>query len=155
MSEPFDDLRQFDEELREVERRVEQRIDPGAAGLVTSITVLVLIGAFLLPWVGPVAGWEVLAGAPSLGVLPRLFTFTALGFGVFGSALALSTRLWALAWVCAVGCGISVVTGVWAIWSRQVTLPEGGIGPGIGLVMATLAVVVLTGAWSRIALARR
>ncbi|MFC5994914.1 hypothetical protein ACFQE5_11905 [Pseudonocardia hispaniensis] len=155
MTGSFDDLSRLDEELRDVERRVRHRIDPGAAGLVTSVAVLVLIGAFLLPWVGSVAGWEVLAGAPSLGSLPRLFTFTALGFGVFGSALALSTRLWALAWVCAVGCGISVVTGVWAIWSRQVTIPEGGTGPGIGLILATLAVVVLAGSWSRIALARR
>jgi hypothetical protein len=102
-----------------------------------------------------VPGWQVLAGlAPDLGVLPRLFTFTALGFGVVGSALALATRRWGLAWVCAVGCGFTVVDGVWAIWSRQTVVPDGGSGPGIGLVLAVVTMLVLAVSWVRIALRR-
>ena len=72
-------------------------------------------------------------------------------FGVLGSAVALAGRRWAAAWTCAVGCGFSVVSGVWAIWSRQVNVPHGGTGPGIGLVLAVIAMVVLTGSWVKIA----
>ena len=74
-----------------------------------------------------------------------------MGFGVLGSAVALATRQWALAFACAIGCGFSVVNGVWAIWSRQVNVPHGGSGPGIGLVVAVLAMVVLAACWVRIA----
>jgi hypothetical protein len=52
----------------------------------------------MLPWSGSAQGWTVLAGVESIGPLPRLFTFTAMGFGVFGSTLALATRWWGLAW---------------------------------------------------------
>ena len=60
----------------------------------------------------------------------------------------------ALAWLAAVGCGFSVVTGVWAIWSRQVGVPAGGTGPGFGMVLAVLAVLVLAVCWVRIAMRR-
>jgi hypothetical protein len=73
---------------------------------------------------------------------------------VLGSVLALATRWWALAWVCAVGCGFSVVDGVWAIWSRQIGVPTGDAGAGPGLVVAVLAVLVLAVSWVRIALRR-
>jgi hypothetical protein len=113
--------------------------------------MLVLIAALVLPWTGSAQGWQVLAGIVSLGLLPPLFAFTSLGFGLVASAFALATRWWGLAWLTAVGCGFSVVTGVWAIWSRQVAVTAGATGPGPGLVVAVLAVVVLTGSWVRIA----
>ncbi len=56
--------------------------------------------------------------------------------------------------MCAVGCGFSVITGVWAIWSRQVGVPNGGTGAGIGLVVAALAVLALAVCWVRIAIRR-
>lgn len=147
--------RDLDPELADIARGIERRTDPGSTALTVSVAVLVLLASLALPYTGPVAGWEVLAGlAPDLGVLPRLFTFTALGFGVVGSALALAMRWWALAWVCAVGCGFSVVDGVWAIWSRQTVVLDGGTGPGFGLVLALLAVLVLAASWVRIALRR-
>jgi hypothetical protein len=118
--------------------------------LVLAVAVLLLVGALMLPWTGGVPGWQVLAGVANLGALPRLFTFTSIGFGLLGSAVALATRLWAASFVCAVGSGFSVVNGVWAIWSRQVNVPQGGSGPGIGLVVAVLAMVVLAGCWVRI-----
>jgi hypothetical protein len=114
------------------------------------VAVLVLVGALMLPWTGGVPGWQVLAGVANFGALPRLFTFTAIGFGLLGSAVALATRLWAASFVCAVGSGFSVVNGVWAIWSRQVNVPHGGSGPGIGLVLAVLAMVALTACWVRV-----
>lgn len=144
-----------DAEFAGMTRRMERRTDPGSTALTVAVGVLVLLGSLALPWTGSTAGWEVLAGLdPELGLLPRLFAFTALGFGVVGSALALSTRWWALAWVCAVGCGFSVVDGVWAIWSRQTGVPDGGTGPGFGLVLAVLTVLVLAASWVRIALRR-
>lgn len=146
-----DDLASLEAELADVERRVVRQVDPGVIALPITVAVLVVLGSVMLPWTGDVAGWQVLAGVENVGVLPRLFTGTAIGFGVLGSAVALASRLWAAAFVCAVGCGFSVVNGVWAIWSRQVNVPFGGTGPGIGLVLAVFAVIVLTACWVRIA----
>jgi hypothetical protein len=67
----------------------------------------------------------------------------------------LTTRYWALAWISAVGCGISLVNGVWAVWSRQTGVPEGVEGPGPGLILAVVGVALLTFTWARISLQRR
>jgi hypothetical protein len=149
-----EELAALDAELAGVSRRVERRIEPGATALVVSVAGLLLLGALILPWTGSVLGWEVLAGQEDLGLFPRLFAFTSLGFGLVASSFALATRWWWLAWLCAVGCGISVVTGVWAIWSRQVGVPGGGTPAGVGLVLAELGVLVLAASWVRIALRR-
>ena len=45
---------------------------------------------------------------------------------------------------CAVGCGFTVVCGVWAIWSRQVNVPQAAPARGLGLVLAVIAMVMLT-----------
>jgi hypothetical protein len=145
-----DDLASLEAELAEAERRVVRRIDPGVVALPVAVAVLVVLVGLMLPWTARVPGWQVLAGVANLGALPRLFTFTAMGFGVLGSAVGLASRQWAVAFVCAIGCGFSVVNGVWAIWSRQVNVPQGGTGPGIGLVLAVLAMVVLAACWVRI-----
>jgi hypothetical protein len=146
---------EFEAELRRAGLRPGRRVvDPGPAGLVITIAMLALVVGLMLPWTGSVLGWEILAGLASLGLLPPLFVGTSLGFGLLCSALALSTRWWALAWLAAVGCGISVVTGVWAIWSRQVAVVAGATGPGIGMVLTVLAVVVLAGSWARLAMRR-
>jgi hypothetical protein len=149
-----DELAALDAELRRAERRAEHRVDPGPSALVVSVAMLVLIGSLMLPWTGSVRGWEVLAGLAPLGLLPPLFAGTSLAFGLVCSALALALRWFGLVWLAAVGCGISVVTGVWAIWSRQVAVPAGATGAGIGLVLAVLAVLVLAGTWARIATRR-
>jgi hypothetical protein len=146
-----DELAALDEELTRPARRGERRTDPGPTALVVAVAMLVLIGGLILPWTGSALGWQVLAGVVSLGLLPPLFAFTSLGFGLVVSALALATRWWGLAWLAAVGCGFSVVTGVWAIWSRQVAVTAGATGPGVGLVVAVLAVLVLAVSWVRIA----
>jgi hypothetical protein len=146
-----DELAALDEELTRPARRGERRIDPGATAVVVSVGMLGLIVGLVLPWTGPTLGWQVLAGVVSLGVLPPLFAFTSLGFGLVVSALALATRWWGLAWLAAIGCGFSVVTGIWAIWSRQVAVTAGATGPGIGLVVAVVSVLVLAVSWVRIA----
>ena len=86
-------------------------------------------------------------------MLLRFFAVTAVALGVLGSVTALLSRLWALGWACALGCGFSVVTGVWAVWSRQ-TAPSGAPGPGVGLVLALVAMLVLTVLWVRIVWSR-
>jgi hypothetical protein len=145
-----DELAELDAELE----RASRQTDPGATALVVSVAMLVLIVGLVLPWTGSTLGWEVLAGVATLGLLPPLFAVTSLGFGLVGSALALATRWWGLAWLCAVGCGFSVVTGVWAIWSRQVAVPAGAPGPGLGLVLSVIAVLVLAVSWVRVATRR-
>jgi hypothetical protein len=46
-----------------------------------------------------------------------------------------------------------VVNGLWAVWSRQ-TAPHGAPGPGIGLVLAVLAMALLALMWVRLAWSR-
>jgi len=147
------------EELAALDREVERqarglpKLEPGAGGLAVAVGVLVLLIAFALPWVGPHGGWQILSGASGLGLLPRLFTITAVLFGVVGSGAALTTRLWPIGWACALGCGFSVVNGLWAIWSRQ-TAQDGGPGPGPGLLLAVVSLVFLTTMWVRLAWSR-
>lgn len=143
------------EEIDEVEREVARRIDPGARGFVLAVLAFVLIVAQLLPWVQDSAGWQVLLYGDD-GALPRLFAATSVGFGVGASALALITRRWWLAWVCAVGACIASVDGLLAVWSLQSSpAPDTpGVGPGIGLILALLATIVLAVNWLRVAFSR-
>jgi len=147
-----DELVSLEAELADLERRVRSRVEPGSATTGVLVGILLLIASVGLPWTGDTAGWEVIAGRASLGALPPLFALTAFGFGVVGSVVALVVRRWGVAWMCAVGCGFSVLGGVWAIWSRQITVPHGGEAAGFGLVLALVGVVVLTFGWVRIVL---
>lgn len=149
-----DDLSPLEAELADVERAVQRRVEPGALASGVVVGILMLVASLSLPWTGSIRGFEVLLGQAELGVLPVLFVGTSFGFGVVGSIAALATRWWGLAWMCAVGSGFSIVTGVWAIWSRQVTVLHGGDPAGFGLVLAVLGMVVLTFSWVRIALSR-
>lgn len=135
-------------------RVISRRVDPGLGSVVVASAMLLLLVAALLPWIGTASGFEVLrgSGAVAVGVLPRLFAVVGLGFGVVLSALALLTRRWALVLACALGCGYSVLDGMWAIWSSRTSE---GPGPGFGLVLAELALVVLTVVWVRLAGSRR
>ena len=146
-----EELAELDAELSGVPRAAERRVDPGPLAVGVSGGVLLLVVGLVLPWTGSVPGWEVLAGGAWVGALPRLFAFVTVGIGVLGSALALTLRWWALAWVCAVGSGIGTVLGVLAVWSRQTGVPQGGTGPAIGLVLAVLGTVLLVACWARIA----
>jgi hypothetical protein len=67
--------------------------------------------------------------------------------------LSLLTRRWALAWIALAGSTVSSLLGLLAVWSRQ-TAPEPYPGPGIGLVVAWLAVVVVAFNWARAVWAR-
>src|SRR3982074_3728070 len=81
-----EELAALDAELPGIGRRVQRQIDPGPAALGVSIAILVLIVALILPWTGPVRGWEVLAGIePRLGRAPRLVHFRSPGWRGWGA----------------------------------------------------------------------
>lgn len=129
------------------------RIDPGPAAMVVALGVMVVLLGHALPWTGSASGWNVLLGSGQLGMLPRVFAVTSLLFGVAGSTAAILTRLWAIGWACALGCGFSVVNGLWAVWSRQ-TAPAGAPGPGFGLILVLLGMAFLALMWVRLAWSR-
>ncbi|WP_370375160.1 hypothetical protein [Mycolicibacterium sp. CR10] len=151
----FDD---FKGDLEAAERRVAREIDPGVRALTIAIFVFVLLVTLVLPHTGGARGLDVLVGtdtAISKGIaLPsRVFAWLALVFGVGFSILALLTRRWALAWIALAGSTVSSFLGLLAVWSRQ-TAPDSYPGPGIGLILAWLAVVMLAYNWARVVLAR-
>lgn len=141
------------EELGRTERAVMTELDPGARAMVVAGLVLVLLVTFALPHTGSAAGFDVLSGsdaavAESIALPSRIFVVLVLTFGVVMSVLALVTRMWALAWAALAGCAVSSVFGMLSIWSRQ-TVPDNvqGAGPGIGLIIAWIAVMALTFHW--------
>ncbi len=145
-------------EIEAAERRVARGIDPGPRAFFVSILVFVLLGSFILPHTGDVRGWDVLfgshgAGAAAVALPSRVFAWLALVFGVGFSMLALVTRRWALAWVALAGTAIAGVAGMLAIWSRQ-TVSTGHPGPGWGLIVAWLTVLVLIYHWARVVWSR-
>ena len=91
--------------------------------------------------------------ASGIALPSRVFGWLALVFGVGFSMLALLTRRWALAWIALAGSTVASFTGLLAVWSRQ-TAPAPHPGPGIGLIIAWIAVIVLTFHWARVVWAR-
>lgn len=151
----FDALRA---EIEAAERRVAREFDPGARALVVAILVFVLLGSFILPHTGSVRGWDVLfsghgAEAAALSLPSKVFCWLALVFGVGFSMLALLTRRWALAWIALAGSSLASGTGLLAVWSRQ-TVAAGHPGPGVGLFVAWIAVILLTFHWARVVWSR-
>ncbi len=142
-------------EIDAVERTAARRIDPGSGALTISIAVLALLVSLVLPWVGEHTGLQVVLGESAV-FLPRLFSFFALGIGVLGSGVTLAVRRWGLAWVCALGLFAGSVTGVLSIWTQQTTTSNKtiGPGPGIGLIIAVIAVIFLLVKWVKIAASR-
>ncbi len=82
-----------------------------------------------------------------------MFAWLALVFGVGFSMLALITRRWALAWIALAGSALASGTGLLAVWSRQ-TVAAGHPGPGIGLFVAWITVMLLTFHWARVVWSR-
>jgi hypothetical protein len=152
------DFEAYRADIEAAERRVAGEIDPGGRGLVVAICVFVLLGAFLLPHTGSVRGWDVLfpgsgTDRAMLTLPSRLFMWLALVFGVGFSLLALVTRRWTVAWVALAGSAIASAVGLLAVWSRQ-TAVQGHPGPGIGLILAWITLIVLTFHWARVVWSR-
>jgi hypothetical protein len=149
---------EFIGDIEAAERRVAREIDPGARALVIAIAVFVLLLTFVLPHTGDTKGWDVLVGDEAairngIALPSRVFIWLALVFGVGFSMLALLTRRWGLAWIALAGSTVASFTGLLAVWSRQ-TAPAHHPGPGIGLIIAWLTVIVLAVTWARAVWAR-
>ncbi|GLY66287.1 Rv2732c family membrane protein [Amycolatopsis taiwanensis] len=148
------DLTRLAADVDEVVSKAARTVDIGRRGFVISVLVFVLLVGQLLPWVGPHTGWQVLFGQG--GAVPQLFATTSSVFGVGASVLALSTRRWWLTWVCAMGGWFASVDGLLAVWSQQSSSATNtpGTGPGIGLIIALIATIVLAANWMRTAWSR-
>jgi hypothetical protein len=148
------DFEAFKNDIDAAERRVAREIEPGARALVVAILIFVLLASFLLPHAGDARGFDALIGGPAaakaaIGMPSRVFTWITLVFSVGFSTLALLTSRWALAWVALAGSAVASVEGMFAVWSRQ-TAGAGHPGPGIGLIVAWIAVILLTFHWARV-----
>jgi hypothetical protein len=159
MSQPAEEPKEMAalrHEIDEVERRTARTVEFGPRAITIAVTVFVLIVGHVLPWMGGANGLEVLFGEHDAvgraSMVPRLFAVTSAGFGIFASTLALTTRRWWLAWVCALGGWFASVDGVLAIWSRQSI--AGHTGPGIGLIIAEVAMIAIAIQWFRTAWSR-
>jgi hypothetical protein len=156
MSEPVPNNGEFEafkKDIDAVERHVASEIEPGARALVVAILVFVLLVSFALPHAGDAKGWDALVGGPAaaqvaVSLPSRVFTWLALVFSVGFSMLALMTRRWVLAWVALAGSGLASAAGMLAVWSRQTA--AGHPGPGIGLIIAWVVVILLTFHWARV-----
>lgn len=155
------DFEQFRADLEAVERKIAGEIDPGMRAMVVAGSVFVLLLSLVLPHAGKTRGFDVLlydtvAQADHIGLPSRVFVWFVVIFGIGFSVLALITRRWLLAWIAVAGSAVGSVFGVLSIWHRQ-TPGLGnyhGAGPGIGLILATLAIIVLTFHWVRVVWAR-
>ncbi|MFI6866907.1 hypothetical protein [Nocardia sp. NPDC050406] len=155
------DFEQFRSELEAVERKIAGEIDPGVRAMVVAGAVFVLLLSLVLPHAGDARGFDVLlydaaAQNEHIGLPSRLFEWFVVVFGIGFSLAALVTRRWALAWIAVAGTAVSCVFGVFSIWHRQ-TPGLGnyqGAGPGIGLILATIAAIVLTFHWVRVVWSR-
>jgi len=147
-------------EVDAAERRVTGSVEPGLRGVVIAAGVLVVILAMILPHAGAANGWDVLAydaeAKAEAVILPmRLFAGGCVLFGIALSAAAVLIRRWVFAWVACLGCGLTSLLGLLAVWSRQTLLVgHPGGGPGAGLFLAWLAMIVLTYQWIRLVWSR-
>lgn len=148
----------YKDDIEAAERRVAAEIDPGVRAVVVAVLVFVVALSFVLPHMGATRGLDVLAGdqtAINDGVaLPsRVFVWLVLVFGVGFSILALLTRRWVLAWIALAGTAVACPAGMLAVWSRQ-TAAHGHPGPGIGLIIGWIAVILLAFNWARVVWSR-
>ncbi|TNC23991.1 Rv2732c family membrane protein [Amycolatopsis alkalitolerans] len=148
------DVEKLAEDVDAIGHRVAKTVELGRRGFIISVLVFILLIGQLLPWVGDHAGWQVLFGQG--GAVPQLFAATSTGIGVLCSVLALITRRWWLTWVCAIGGWFSSVDGLLAVWSQQSSGANGaaGNGPGIGMIIAMVAIILLAASWMRTAFSR-
>jgi hypothetical protein len=144
-----DELR---DEINEVGRRAARTVELGGRAIVVAVAVFVLLVGLVLPWMNGASGLEVLIGQETgkASMVPRLFALTSVLFGVLTSVLTLTTRRWVFAWAGAAGGWFASVDGLLAIWSRQ----SSGSSPGIGLIIAVVAMVVIAVQWFRTAASR-
>lgn len=156
-AENSQDFEQFRDDLEAVERKIAGEIDPGVRAMVVAGAVFVLLLSMVLPHAGHARGFDVImydaaAKAEHIGLPSRVFEWFVLVFGIGFSLLALMTRRWALAWIAVAGSAVGSVFGVFSIWHRNTPGLNNyhGAGPGFGLILSAVAIVVLTFHWVRV-----
>ncbi|RJO75264.1 hypothetical protein D5S18_14695 [Nocardia panacis] len=160
-AEQTKDFEQFRREIDDVEKRIAGEIDPGVRALVVAGSVFALLVSLVLPHAGAARGFDVLlstdiASTEHIGLPSRVFVWFTVIFAIGCSLLALMTRRWVLAWVAVSGSAVASVFGVLSIWHRQTPGINNyhGAGPGIGLILGAIAVIVLTFHWIRVVWSR-
>lgn len=149
---------EFKGDIEAVEQRMAREIDPGARALVVASLVFVILVTFVLPHTGSAKGFDVLVGndvalREAIALPSRVFMWLVLVFCVGFSMLALLTRRWGLAWIALAGSAVACPIGMLAVWSRQ-TVAQPHPGPGIGLIICWIAVILLTFHWARVVWSR-
>jgi hypothetical protein len=149
---------EFKADIEDAEKRIAREIDPGTRALVVAGLVFVILATFVLPHTGHARGLDVLLGddasvREAIALPSRVFTWLTLVFSVGFSILALITRRWGVAWIALAGSALACPIGMLAVWSRQ-TVAHGHPGPGIGLIVAWIAVILLTFHWARVVWSR-
>lgn len=152
------EFEEFKGDIDAAEQRIAREIDPGGRAMVVATCVFVILLSFVLPHTGAVKGFDVLLGdqvaLDAKILLPsRVFVWLILVFSVGFSMLALLTRRWGLAWIALAGSAVSCFLGMLAIWSRN-TVVKPYPGPGFGLYLAWIAVILLTFHWARVVWSR-
>jgi hypothetical protein len=152
------DFDEFKDDIEALEQRMAREIDPGARALVVAILVFVILVTFLLPHTGSAKGLDVLVGSDAavreaIALPSRVFMWLVAVFCVGFSMLALLTRRWGLAWIALAGSAVACPIGMLAVWSRQ-TVAEPYPGPGIGLIICWIAVILLSFHWARVVWSR-
>jgi hypothetical protein len=152
------DFDEFKSDIEDAEKRVAREIDPGARALVVAGLVFVILATFVIPHTGHARGFDVLVGGDAavreaVALPSRVFTWLTLVFSVGFSILALLTRRWGVAWIALAGSAIACPIGMLAVWSRQ-TVAYPHPGPGVGLIVAWIAVILLTFHWARVVWSR-
>jgi hypothetical protein len=148
----------FKGDIDAVEQRMAREIDPGARALVVAVLVFVILVTFLLPHTGNAKGLDVLVGSDAavreaVALPSRVFVWLVLVFSIGFSMLALLLRRWGLAWIALAGSAVACPIGMLAVWSRQ-TVAEPHPGPGIGLIVCWIAVILLSFHWARVVWSR-
>lgn len=165
-----EELKGFQKDFERAEKKVSGEVDPGMRAVALAALIVLTLLALFLPQTGSVNGWEVLANSGSAieeGSAPtgRIFVWMVLIFGGLTGMLALLTRRWWLTLITAAGSAVSVFFAVLAVWSRQTIsysltdaeraaqlVPEGELsGPGIGMYVLGVLMLVLAYNWVRVA----
>jgi hypothetical protein len=120
--------------------------------------VFVILATFVFPHTGHARGFDVLVGndaavREAVALPSRVFTWLTLVFSVGFSVLALLTRRWGVAWIALAGSAVACPVGMLAVWTRQ-TVAHPHPGPGVGLIVAWIAVILLTFHWARVVWSR-
>jgi hypothetical protein len=153
-----DDLSAYRSEFTRIEKKVAGEFRAGRRQWVLAGCVAVLVVALLLPQTETAASWTVLDGwfgsdAP-VTVPMRIFISLTLVFGVVVSTAALSLRRWRLAVAAMLGSGLSSLFGLLGYWSQNGMETSAPHSPSFGMVLAWLAMVVLTSQWLPVVLSR-